>query len=108
MPPPPPIAPAPPAVPPILPPLANISDYTPFIRRLIQRSQVLGETLTHRPTREDLLKAANSWWERFRIRLRWLTIRGWRRFNTDDFSAFFSWFVVGNSECLMLIIFANT
>lgn len=54
-------------------------------------------SVVHRPTKEDLLNAANSWWERLRIRLKWFTIRGWRRFNTDDLVAFFSWFVVGNS-----------
>lgn len=89
----------PPSIPPPRLPLQpNLSDYTPFIRRLIARSQALGQGLAHRPTRDDLLKAANSTWERIRIRLRWATIRGWRRFNTDDMSAFFSWFVVGNSE----------
>lgn len=30
--------------------------------------------------------------------MKWFFIRGWRRFNTDDFSAFASWFVLGNSE----------
>lgn len=78
------------------PPAGNPSDYAPFIRRLIQRSRPAG--IEHRPTKDDLLGAASSWWERLRIRLKWFTIRGWRRFNTDDLSAFFSWFVVGNSE----------
>lgn len=77
----------------------HISEYSPFIRRLINRSSELSHNLPHRLTKEDLLNAAESWWQRLRIRLKWFFIRGWRRFNTDDLSAFFSWFVVGNSEC---------
>lgn len=76
----------------------HISEYSPFIRRLINRSSELSHNLPHRLTKEDLLNAADSWWQRLRIRLKWFFIRGWRRFNTDDLSAFFSWFVVGNSE----------
>lgn len=37
-----------------------------------------------------------------RIRLKWFTIRGWRRFNTDDLSAFLSWFVVGNTLWILI------
>lgn len=73
-------------------------DYTPFIRRLILQSGSLLKNSHNRPTKDELLAASGSWFERLRIRLRWFTIRGWRRFNTDDFSAFASWFVVGNSE----------
>lgn len=76
----------------------HISEYSPFIRRLINRSSELSHNLPNRLTKEDLLNAAESWWQRLRIRLKWFFIRGWRRFNTDDLSAFFSWFVVGNSE----------
>lgn len=81
----------------------HMSEYSPFIRRLINRSSELSHNLPHRLTKEDLLNAAESWWQRLRIRLKWFFIRGWRRFNTDDLSAFFSWFVVGNSECGALI-----
>lgn len=79
----------------------HISEYSPFIRRLINRSSELSNTLPNRLTKEDLLNAAESWWQRLRIRLKWFFIRGWRRFNTDDLSAFFSWFVVGNSALLI-------
>lgn len=75
----------------------HAQDYSPFIRRLIQRTS-MPLTSTHRPSKEELLGAASSWWERLRIRVKWFTIRGWRRFNTDDMSAFASWFVVGNSK----------
>ena len=77
---------------------SHAQDYTPFIRRLIHQSNALTHDSPNRPTKDELLAAAGTWWERLRIRLRWFTIRGWRRFNTDDFSAFASVFVVGNSE----------
>ena len=72
-------------------------EYTPFIRRLIRQSGSLAENPSNRPTKDELLAVSESWWERLRIRLRWFTIRGWRRFNTDDMSAFASMFVMGNS-----------
>jgi len=76
----------------------HAQEYTPFIRRLIQRTQSISHNSPHRPTKEELLGAARSRWERFRIRMQWFFIRGWRRFNTDDFSAFASLFVFGNSK----------
>ena len=76
----------------------HAQDYTPFVRRLIHRTQSIAHNSPHRPTKEELLAAASGGWERFRIRLKWFFIRGWRRFNTDDLSAFASWFVLGNSE----------
>jgi distribution and morphology protein 31 len=76
----------------------HAQEYTPFIRRLIQRTQSISHDSPHRPTKEQLLGAARGRWERFRIRMQWFFIRGWRRFNTDDFSAFASLFVFGNSE----------
>ena len=92
-----------PTTPPTPPPSAGIGrdhaqDYTPFIRRLIHRTQTISHNSPHRPTKEQLLAAASSSWERLRIRLKWFFIRGWRRFNTDDLSAFASWFVLGNSK----------
>lgn len=74
----------------------HAQNYTPFIRRLIQQSSIPIKA-NYRPSKEELLGAASSWWERLRIRIKWFTIRGWRRFNTDDLSAFASWFVLGNS-----------
>ena len=76
----------------------HAQDYTPFIQRLIASSKSIQSGSPHRPTKEELLGAASGWWQRFRIRLKWFTIRGWRRWNTDDFSAFASLFVLGNSE----------
>ncbi|KAJ8101122.1 mitochondrial distribution and morphology proteins-domain-containing protein [Lipomyces tetrasporus] len=50
----------------------------------------------HRPTKEELLKAATGVFDRLRIRFKWTLIRQVRPFNMDDMSAFFSWLIVGN------------
>ncbi|KAK9495042.1 hypothetical protein V1508DRAFT_240998 [Lipomyces doorenjongii] len=50
----------------------------------------------HRPTKEELLKAATGAFDRLRIRFKWTLIRQVRPFNMDDMSAFFSWLIVGN------------
>lgn len=55
------------------------------------------------PTQEDLLRIARGFWTRMRIRFKWFTIRGFRRFNIDELSAFFTlgglgtaiWVIVG-------------
>lgn len=51
-----------------------------------------------RPTKDQLLAATTSFWQRLRIRWKWFSIRSWRRFNIDDWTAFGSWVLVGNSE----------
>ena len=76
----------------------HAQEYTPFIQRLIHKSQVIANDSQHRPSKEELLAVTSGWSERLRVRLKWFTIRGWRRFNADDLSAFASWFLVGNSE----------
>lgn len=50
----------------------------------------------HRPTKEELLAAATGFWSRLKIRFKWFSIRSSRPFNTDDISAFFSWFLLGH------------
>ncbi|TYJ56793.1 hypothetical protein B9479_002563 [Cryptococcus floricola] len=80
----------------------HAQDYAPFIQRLIQQSKAITPNSPHRPSKEQLLDAANGWWQRMRIRLKWFTIRGWRRFNTDDMSAFASWFLVGNTVWILV------
>ncbi|TIA72582.1 hypothetical protein E3P91_01928 [Wallemia ichthyophaga] len=50
----------------------------------------------HTPTKEELLGLANGFFERLRIRWKWWTIRGFRKFNADDVSAFISWLLVGH------------
>lgn len=56
-------------------------------------------------TKEQLLKNANNWISRLNIRLKWLLKRSNRPFNTDDYSAIFSWFVISNA---LLIFLATT
>ncbi|OCF38630.1 mitochondrial distribution and morphology protein 31 [Kwoniella heveanensis CBS 569] len=80
----------------------HAQDYAPFIRRLINNSTAIASNSPHRPSKEELLDAASGWWQRLRIRIKWFTIRGWRRFNTDDLSAFASFFVVGNTLWILI------
>ncbi|EPT04549.1 hypothetical protein FOMPIDRAFT_1034722 [Fomitopsis schrenkii] len=75
-------------------------NYPPFFRRLALSLP------THRPTREDFLNAANGFWQRARVRFRWLTIRSFRKYNADDISAFVTWFVM--SQTLWLFIGTTT
>lgn len=42
-----------------------------------------------------LLSGTSSFFERLRIRFKWFTIRGFRRFRADDWSAFASWVLGG-------------
>ncbi|KAK9447694.1 uncharacterized protein V1518DRAFT_70650 [Limtongia smithiae] len=56
----------------------------------------------HRPTKEELLTAATSAWDRFGIRFKWTLLRQVRPFNMDDMSAFFSWLIVGNVLWIIL------
>lgn len=47
-------------------------------------------------TKETLLSQANNPWERFAIRSKWFLIKGYRPFNIDEISAFFSWFILSH------------
>lgn len=77
----------------------------------------------NKPTQEDLLRIARGFWTRMRIRFKWFTIRGFRRFNVDEISAFFTlgglgtaiWVIVGtyvygltqNNVCLRYLCSAE-
>ncbi|ROT39822.1 mitochondrial distribution and morphology protein [Sodiomyces alkalinus F11] len=52
--------------------------------------------MPHRPTREELLAAANGFWERMRVRFKWASIRSMRPWNIDEWGAFVSWFLFGH------------
>jgi distribution and morphology protein 31 len=52
--------------------------------------------MPHRPTKEELLAAATGFWSRLKVRFKWFSIRSSRPWNIDDWSAFVSWFVLGN------------
>ncbi|CAD0111720.1 unnamed protein product [Aureobasidium uvarum] len=56
----------------------------------------------HRPTKDELLAAATSFWQRLGIRFKWFSIRSARPFNTDDISAFVSWIVFGHILWIVL------
>ncbi|CAK7264412.1 Mitochondrial distribution and morphology protein 31, mitochondrial precursor [Sporothrix epigloea] len=52
--------------------------------------------ISHRPTKEELLAAANGFTQRTKVRLKWLTIRSMRPWNADEWGAFVSWFMLGH------------
>lgn len=57
------------------------------------------------PSKEELLQLAQGFWTRLRIRFKWFTIRGFRRFNADDISAFFT---LGGLGTVVFIIVGTT
>ena len=50
----------------------------------------------HRPTKEELLAAAEGFWSRLKVRFKWFSIRSVRPFNIDEIGAFFSWVLLGH------------
>ncbi|KAJ4272367.1 Mitochondrial distribution and morphology protein 31, mitochondrial precursor [Fusarium torreyae] len=52
--------------------------------------------MPHRPTKEELLEAANGFWQRLKVRLKWVSIRSMRPWNIDEWGAFVSWFLFGH------------
>jgi distribution and morphology protein 31 len=72
-------------------------NYSRFFRKL-------AESVPHarRPTRDDLLKVATNFWQRFSIHFKWFTLRSFRKYNADDISAFISWFLV--SQTLWILV----
>ncbi|EDK40646.2 hypothetical protein PGUG_04744 [Meyerozyma guilliermondii ATCC 6260] len=55
-----------------------------------------------RVTKEQLLASANNFISRLGIRIKWLMKKSNRPFNTDDYSAMFSWLVMGNALLFIL------
>lgn len=72
-------------------------NYSRFFQRL-----ALSLPHPHRPTRDDFLKVATGFWQRLRIRFKWFTVRGFRKFNADDISAFITWFLF--SQTLWILV----
>ncbi|PWN93404.1 hypothetical protein FA10DRAFT_264057 [Acaromyces ingoldii] len=66
------------------------------------------------PSKEDLLRITQGFWTRMRIRFKWFTIRGFRRFNADDISAFFTlgglgtilWIAIGTTTFVSVVFAA--
>ncbi|KAF5658334.1 MDM31-like protein [Fusarium heterosporum] len=52
--------------------------------------------MPHRPTKEELLEAASGFWQRLKVRLKWVSIRSMRPWNIDEWGAFVSWFLFGH------------
>lgn len=52
--------------------------------------------MPHRPTKEELLAAANGFWDRMKVRFKWMSIRSMRPWNADEWGAFVSWFMLGH------------
>ena len=84
-------------LPPDIPSSSLHDNYPRFFRRLAQ-------SLPHvsRPTRDDFLNAANGMVQRMRVRVRWFFIRNFRKFNSDDISAFVTWFLVGQGLWILI------
>lgn len=93
-----PIKPPPPDPPPQDAHHALIQTYPRSLRRL---ASLLPDSHT-RPSKSDLLKLSNNSFDRLRIRWKWLTIRGFRKFNADEWSALVSWILVGHLGWLVL------
>ena len=72
-------------------------NYSRFFQRL-----ALSLPHLHRPTRDDFLNVATGFWQRLRIRFKWFTVRGFRKFNADDISAFITWFLF--SQTLWILV----
>ncbi|GAA5937106.1 mitochondrial distribution and morphology protein [Sporobolomyces koalae] len=54
------------------------------------------------PTRDQLLSLTTSFFDRLKIRFKWATIRSYRRFRLDDWSAFFSIGIFGTLGWFLL------
>ncbi|KAM0787974.1 hypothetical protein ACM66B_006176 [Microbotryomycetes sp. NB124-2] len=54
------------------------------------------------PSRDQVLALTTSFFERLKIRFKWATIRSYRRFRVDDWSAFFSVGILGTLGWLLL------
>ena len=76
---------------------SRLENYPKLFRRL-----ALSLPHLDRHTRDDFLNAATGFWERLRIRFKWLTIRSFRKYNADDISAFVTWFFM--SQTLWLLV----
>ncbi len=75
----------------------NFNNYSRFFRQLAASLPHL-----HRPTRDDFLNVANGFWQRTSVRFKWFTIKSFRKFNSDDISAFVSMFLM--SQTLWILV----
>lgn len=80
----------------------GVNPISPGAIRLFHSTTALLNKSNRRITREQLLKNANNWLSRLNIRIKWLMKRSNRPFNTDDYLAIFSWFVISNALLIVL------
>lgn len=75
----------------------NLDNYSSFFKRLAL-------SLPHlpRPTQDDFLNVTTSFWQRIRIRFKWFTIKSFRKWNADDISAFFTWFLMTQTVWILV------
>ncbi|BGP53591.1 Mitochondrial distribution and morphology protein 31, mitochondrial precursor [Rhodotorula sphaerocarpa] len=77
--------------------------YLASLSRSIRRAASALPTVAGRPPpKEELLSLTNSFFERLKIRFKWATIRSYRRFRADDYSAFFSFGILGTLGWFLL------
>ena len=77
--------------------------YLSSLSRSIRRAASALPTVAGRPPpKEQLLSLTNSFFERLKIRFKWATIRSYRRFRADDYSAFFSFGIMGTLGWFLL------
>ena len=72
----------------------------PSNRHLMDRLPHMSQL--HRPTKEELLAAANGFWSRLKVRFKWFSIRSVRPFNLDEITALFSWVLLGHVLWIVL------
>ena len=78
-------------------PPPNYENYSRFFRRLAMSLPPM-----HRPTREDFLSLTTNVWQRLRVNFKWFTIKSFRKYDADEVSALFTWFLM--SQTLWILI----
>ncbi|GAA6048152.1 hypothetical protein JCM3770_003686 [Rhodotorula araucariae] len=77
--------------------------YLSSLSRSIRRAAAnLPSAAGRPPPKDQLLSLTNSFFERLKIRFKWATIRSYRRFRADDYSAFFSFGILGTLGWFLL------
>ncbi|BGP37509.1 Mitochondrial distribution and morphology protein 31, mitochondrial precursor [Rhodotorula kratochvilovae] len=88
--------------------------YLSSLSRSIRRAAASLPSAAGRPPPKDqLLALTSSFFERLKIRFKWATIRSYRRFRADDYSAFFSvgilgtlgWFLLKTTSAFAVLFF---
>jgi mitochondrial distribution and morphology protein 31 len=75
----------------VVPPEPEVESLTQSVSKYLHLPKI-----PHRPTKEELLAAANGFWERLKVRFKWVSIRSMRPWNVDEWGAFVSWFLFGH------------